>query len=69
MIKNNYVKKVFDDFCKKNQNQNEYIQACQEILESLQLYIEKEPYVEKNHLLIEDIVFSIIVQLVHIKVD
>ncbi|MCQ2770721.1 MAG: NADP-specific glutamate dehydrogenase [Clostridia bacterium] len=51
MITNAYVKKVFEDFCKKNPNEPEYTQACQEILESLELAVEKHPSIEKNHLL------------------
>ena len=51
MFTNKYVSQVFEDFCKKNKGQEEYIQACQEILESLQLMIEKNPELEKQHIL------------------
>lgn len=51
MITNEYVKRVFEDFCKINTGKPEYIQACQEILESLELAVEKNPSIEKNHLL------------------
>ena len=51
MITNPYVLKVFNEFKIKNQGQTEYIQACQEILESLELVISKNPHIEENALL------------------
>ena len=51
MITHEYVKSVFDAFCIKNKGQEEYIQACEEILESLQLIIEKQPQYQKQHIL------------------
>ena len=51
MFNNKYVEKVFTEFKTKNKGQDEYIQACQEILESLELYIEKNPNIEKYSLL------------------
>ena len=51
MLSNPYVKKVFDDFCNKNPNEPEYQQACCEILESLQLLVEKDPKIEQNKIL------------------
>ena len=51
MFNNKYVEKVFTEFKTKNKEQDEYIQACQEILESLELYIEKNPNIEKYSLL------------------
>ena len=30
-FKNAYVNRVFNDFCKKNKYQEEYIEACKEI--------------------------------------
>ena len=48
MFTNKYVSQVFEDFCKKNKGQEEYIQACQEILESLQLMVDKNPELEKH---------------------
>ena len=50
MFNNKYVEKVFTEFKTKNKGQDEYIQACQEILESLELYIEKNPNIEKYSL-------------------
>ena len=50
MFINKYVEKVFNEFKEKNKGQKEYIQACQEILESLELYIDKNPQIEKNDL-------------------
>ncbi len=51
MLHHPYVVKVFNEFCKKNEFQKEYIQACQEILESLEILIEHHPEYEKHHLL------------------
>ena len=51
MFTNKYVQKVFEKFCLKNQGQPEYIQACQEILESLELMVEKRPDIEKQNVL------------------
>ena len=51
MFTNPYVKKVFENFKNKNEGQKEYIQACQEILESLELMISKRPDIEQYNLL------------------
>ena len=51
MFENKYVNKVFNDFINKNKGQDEYIQACQEILESLQLLFNNKPEYEKQHIL------------------
>ncbi len=50
-FKNTYVNQVFEDFCKKNQGQVEYIDACKEILESLELCVENDPRIEKLNIL------------------
>ncbi|MCQ2772217.1 MAG: NADP-specific glutamate dehydrogenase [Bacilli bacterium] len=50
-MNNPYVLRVFEDFKKINAGKPEYIQACQEILESLELAVEKNPAIEKNRLL------------------
>ncbi len=50
-MKNAYVNKVFEEFKAKNPGEKEYTQACQEILESLELMVEKNPAIEKNQLL------------------
>ena len=50
-FKNAYVNRVFEDFCKKNQGQVEYIDACKEILESLELCVENDPRIEKLNIL------------------
>ena len=50
-FKNAYVNQVFEDFCKKNQGQVEYIDACKEILESLELCVENDPRIEKLNIL------------------
>ena len=51
MFKNEYVKKVYADLQKNNANEPEFLQAAQEILESLELIVEKRPDIEKNHIL------------------
>lgn len=51
MFTNKYIEKVFTDFCKKNEGQKEYIQACQEILESLELVVNNDSNIEKQGLL------------------
>ena len=51
MFTNQYVAKVYDKFIKENKGQNEYIQACKEILQSLQLLVEKNENIEKYNLL------------------
>ena len=51
MFTNQYVINVFNNFCLKNKGQEEYIQACQEILESLELLVNKNPNIEKHNLL------------------
>lgn len=51
MINNKYVLKVFNEFKQKNCGQKEYIQACEEILESLELMINKRPEIEKEKIL------------------
>jgi len=50
-MNNAYVNKVFEEFKAKNPGEKEYTQACQEILESLELMVEKNPAIEKNQLL------------------
>lgn len=51
MFTNNYIKTVFENFCQKNEGQKEYIQACQEILESLEIVVNNNPNIEKYNLL------------------
>ena len=51
MFKTEYVKKVYADLQKNNANEPEFLQAAQEILESLELIVEKRPDIEKNHIL------------------
>lgn len=51
MLKNSYVLQVYNDFLTKNPGEKEYQQACLEILESLELMVEKNPLIEKNHIL------------------
>lgn len=51
MFNNKYIEKVFNEFKIKNKGQDEYIQACQEILESLEDYITNHSFIEENALL------------------
>ena len=51
MLTNKYVKDVYNKFKKINHGQVEYLQACEEILESLELMVEKNPAIEQNHIL------------------
>lgn len=51
MFKNNYINEVFNNIKNKNIGQYEYIQACQEILESLELVIDKNPKIKDNSIL------------------
>lgn len=50
-ISNGYVKRVLEEFLRKNSGEKEYIEACQEILESLELLVEKRPEIEQNRIL------------------
>lgn len=51
MFKTKYVERVYNDLVEKNKNESEYLQAAQEILESLEGYVEKHPELEKQKLL------------------
>ncbi len=42
-IANEYLAKVYDDVCKKNPNEPEFLQAVGEVLESLIPVVEKRP--------------------------
>ena len=50
MFRTEYVKKVYADLQKNNANEPEFLQAAQEILESLELIVEKRPDIEKNRI-------------------
>lgn len=50
-MRNEYILKVFNEFKRKNQGKKEYIQACEEILDSLDLFIENNEELEKEHIL------------------
>ena len=47
MINNNYVKKVYEDLCCKYSHEKEFLQAVQEVLETLEPVVEKDPQIEK----------------------
>ena len=51
MFKSEYVKKVYDDLCTKNEGEKEFLNAALEILESLEPYVMKNPIVEKEKVL------------------
>ena len=51
IMKNAYVKRVFESVQAKNANEPEFLQAVQEVLESLEPVIEKHPEYEANAIL------------------
>lgn len=52
MFQTDYVKRVFEDLKKRNENEKEFLQAALEILESLESYIVKHPEIENNKILV-----------------
>ncbi|MBR2028297.1 MAG: NADP-specific glutamate dehydrogenase [Oscillospiraceae bacterium] len=46
MINNNYVKKVYNDLCCKYSHEKEFLQAVEEVLETLEPVVEKDPQIE-----------------------
>lgn len=50
-MNSNYLTKVFKEFVQKNKGENEFIQATQEILESLEPYIALHPEFENSGLI------------------
>ena len=51
MITNDYLKRVYADVEKRNPNEPEFLQAVEEVFESLQLVVDKHPEWEANGLL------------------
>ena len=51
MFQTDYVKRVFEDLKKRNENEKEFLEAALEILESLESYIVKHPEIENNKIL------------------
>jgi glutamate dehydrogenase (NADP+) len=51
MFRTEYVKKVYAHLQKNNANEPEFLQAAQEILESLDLIVEKRTDIEQNCIL------------------
>ena len=47
MINNNYVKTVYENLCRKYSHEKEFLQAVQEVLETLEPVVEKDPQIEK----------------------
>ncbi|HPX26300.1 MAG TPA: NADP-specific glutamate dehydrogenase [Treponemataceae bacterium] len=50
-MKNAYVKNVFEQVKAKNAHESEFLQAVEEVLESLEPVVEKMPEIEKNAIL------------------
>ena len=50
-MKNAYVNRVFEQVKAKNANEPEFLQAVQEVLESLEPVVEKMPQLEENAIL------------------
>ena len=50
-MKNAYVKSVFEQVQAKNKNEPEFLQAVQEVLETLEPVVEQMPEIEKNAIL------------------
>lgn len=50
-MKNAYVNRVFEQVKAKNANEHEFLQAVQEVLESLEPVVEKMPQLEENAIL------------------
>lgn len=48
MIKNEYVLKVFNEFKNKNKDKKEYLQACEEILHSIEVLFNNDEYIKEN---------------------
>ena len=51
MINNAYLQRVYADVQKRNPDQPEFLQAVEEVFESLQLVVDKHPEWEANGLL------------------
>ena len=51
MFKTDYAKRVYQKLEKENSNEKEYLEACKEILESIEGYVQKNPILEKNKIL------------------
>ena len=47
-LKNAYLQKVYDDLAKKSAHEPEFLQAVQEVLESLEPVVERRPELEQN---------------------
>ena len=50
-FKNEYVQRVYDSVAARNPGEPEFLQAVQEVLESLEPVVEKNPAIEKNAIL------------------
>lgn len=47
-LKNSYLKRVYEDLEKRNINEPEFLQAVQEVFESLEPVVERRPELERN---------------------
>ncbi len=50
-MKTEYAKKVYAELCEKNKGEKEFLQAAQEIVESIEDYIAKNPKLEQQKIL------------------
>ncbi len=50
-MKNKYIKKVYDEVKSRSNNEPEFIQALEEVLSSLEEYVDKHPEIEKHGVL------------------
>ena len=48
MLNNSYLKEVYEQTAARNANDKEFLQAVYEVFDSLQLYVENHPELEKN---------------------
>ena len=51
MITNAYLKRVYDDVCRRDGHEPEFLQAVQEVFESLELVMDQHPEWEKAGLM------------------
>ena len=47
MFKNEYLQKVYAEVEARNAGEKEFLQAVREVLESLEVYVEKHPELEQ----------------------
>ncbi len=50
-FQNDYLNRVYEEVCRRNAGEPEFLQAVREVLESLKPVVEKDPSIEKNGVL------------------